>query len=184
MGVRCWKCGSKNVTVTVMNQQSYSVGKGIAGTLLLGPGGAAMGVNGKSEEKIKYVCQACGEVSSVCMSPNMSQQIDEEIAEGNSILLPSLKSSYPNIEWEPCEEEEEEKPVDLSKVIYKIDKDIVEELITEISEPTSLVDLRKKLARTMRVDENNISLGAISSRIEELAEEMGIIEFNIGKIHY
>lgn len=185
MSVRCWKCGSKNVTVTVMNEQSYSIGKGVAGTLLFGPGGAAMGVNGKSEEKVKYVCQACGEISPICMAQSMSKQIDEEIAEGDSILLPSLKSSYPNIEWEPLQEtKEEEKTFDFSKLITEIDRDILVDLITEIGEPITLIALRRQLAERMGVDEDNIATFTVFNRIQDLAEDFGVVRIPVKKITY
>jgi DNA-binding transcriptional regulator GbsR (MarR family) len=180
-------CGSKNVTVTVMNEQSYSIGKGVAGTLLFGPGGAAMGVNGKSEEKKKYVCQACGEISPICMAQNMSKQIDEEIAKGDSIFLPSLKSSYPNIEWEPRQEtreEEKEKTFDFSKLITEIDRDILVDLITEIGEPITLIDLRRQLAERMGVDEDNIATFTVSSRIRDLAEDFGVVRIPVKKTSY
>jgi hypothetical protein len=57
MGIRCSKCGSRNVTVSVSTDSSFSVGKGIAGTVLFGVGGAVMGVNGNKQEIKRYVCQ-------------------------------------------------------------------------------------------------------------------------------
>ena len=45
---RCAACGSSRVKSDSKNV-GYSVGKGIAGSVLLGPVGAAMGVNGKKK---------------------------------------------------------------------------------------------------------------------------------------
>ena len=49
--IRCEKCGSINVNVTIVSDNSYSVKKGLLGRLFFGLGGEAMGIGGKKKEK-------------------------------------------------------------------------------------------------------------------------------------
>ena len=101
MNIRCWKCGSKNVTVSLSTESKYSIGKGTVGTLLFGTGGAAMGVNGKTSESKRYICQACGEIASFTLSENTCAEIEKALKENDASTLQLKKRLYPNIEWEP-----------------------------------------------------------------------------------
>lgn len=189
MSVRCWKCGSKNVTVTVMNEQSYSIRKGVAGALLFGPGGAAMGVNGKSEEKVKYVCQACGEISSVCMAESMSKQIDEAIAEEYLVSLTSLKQSFPNIEWEFSRNEDAEeysRGTSTKKYIKsnEIDDNTLEEIFAEAARPMTQTEVAKELARKMGINEDSIGAAAVSVKMKNFHSLIEVVSFKRWRTDY
>lgn len=100
MNIRCYKCGSKNVSVSLSNESKYSVGKGAVGTLLFGTGGAAMGVNGKNSESKRFICQACGEVATFSMNADTCAGIEKALRENDESALEIKKRFYPNIEWE------------------------------------------------------------------------------------
>ena len=99
MEIRCQYCGSKNVQVQIQSDKSFSVKKGVLGTLLFGKIGAVMGVNGKNKENKKYVCQACGMVSSKSMDVSKCQEISNALCSNNVSSLEILKLVYSNIEW-------------------------------------------------------------------------------------
>ncbi len=185
MNVRCWKCGSKNVNVTLINQQSYSVGKGVAGTLLFGAAGAVMGTNGKSEEKKRYVCQACGEVSTSCMSQSMCEHIERELAD-DSFLLPSLKQSYPNIEWEPVQNKTRDEECTYSGLTVAVDLELLVDVLYEMEKPLHVGEIRKRLAHYMKVDEENISSARLRCLLKEgdLKDKHEILELYVKKVHY
>ena len=188
MSVRCWKCGSKNITVTVMNEQSYSIGKGVAGTLLFGPGGAAMGVNGKSEEKKKYVCQACGEISSSCMDPGTVKHIEESIAE-NSFMLPTLKKSYPNIEWDETKDPQkiENQSSTLNTEIQRgqnLDLEALQDVLAMLNKPMSWSELRNTLARETGINEDQIAPQKIVAALATFVKDGFCISFMHKKIAY
>ena len=99
MSIRCFKCGSKNVQTVVEKDQSYSIGKGLVGTMMFGTGGAVMGVNGKVSEKVNYSCRECGHVDTIYMNPSFSEFIDLSIKNNDEQTLRRVKKTYPNIEW-------------------------------------------------------------------------------------
>jgi len=102
---RCAACGSPNV-VTDTEKEGYSFAKGAVGTVLLGVGGAAAGINGKS--KTVYKCPDCGTTLSYSMPFEMKTLIDmgvmsEKVRDnlelnGVKIDWITLTSKYKNIE--------------------------------------------------------------------------------------
>lgn len=102
---RCAACGSPNV-VTDTEKEGYSFAKGAVGTVLLGVGGAAAGINGKS--KTVYKCPDCGTTLSYSMSFELKTLIDmgvmsEKVRDnlelnGVKIDWITLTSKYKNIE--------------------------------------------------------------------------------------
>ncbi len=53
--IKCPKCGSMNIT---SNQKGFSLGKAVAGGLLLGPAGLLGGLIGR--KKVELKCLRCG----------------------------------------------------------------------------------------------------------------------------
>lgn len=112
---RCAACGSPNV---VPDTQAGGVGfnylKGTVGTLVLGPGGTAAGIESKQEQV--YKCPDCGLTLSYPMEPIMKTMIDlgveslegrKHLTFGNgvSISWDWLKKQYKNIEKGPADAE-------------------------------------------------------------------------------
>ena len=58
--VRCPKCRSTNFSVVSDGKKTFSLGKGIAGGILLGPVGAAGGAILGKKGKATFVCHDCG----------------------------------------------------------------------------------------------------------------------------
>lgn len=64
--MRCPKCGNEHCTIIneiETNGKDYGVGKGIIGTLLLGPVGLLCGFCGekqKTKSKNYWICNRCG----------------------------------------------------------------------------------------------------------------------------
>lgn len=102
---RCAVCGSPNV-VTDTEKEGYSFAKGAVGTVLLGAGGAAAGINGKS--KTVYKCPDCGTTLSYSMPFEIKTLIDMGVMsekardnlELNGVKIDwiTLTSKYRNIE--------------------------------------------------------------------------------------
>lgn len=104
---RCAACGSPNVMVdTQADGVSFNYGKGIAGTLILGPGGAAAGVS--SSHRQVYKCSDCGTTLSYTMEPAMKSVIDMGVISldyrnnisihGMKMPWETIKARYKNIE--------------------------------------------------------------------------------------
>ena len=104
---RCAACGSPNVMVdTQADGASFNYGKGIAGTLILGPGGAAAGVS--SSHRQVYKCSDCGTTLSYTMEPAMKSVIDMGVISldyrnnisihGMKMPWETIKARYKNIE--------------------------------------------------------------------------------------
>lgn len=102
---RCAACGSPNV-VTDTEKEGYSFAKGAVGTVLLGVGGAAAGINGKS--KTVYKCPDCGTTLNYSMGFELKTLIDmgvmseraRDSLELNGVKIDwiTLTSRYKNIE--------------------------------------------------------------------------------------
>lgn len=60
--ITCPYCGSKNIQVVGDDGKKISVSKAVAGSMLL-PGGAALGLNGKSKG-LRFFCQDCNKLFS------------------------------------------------------------------------------------------------------------------------
>lgn len=105
---RCAACGSPNVvTDTQTGGISYNYKKGIAGTIVLGAGGAVAGVESSTQRV--YKCQECGMTLTYAMPEALRDAIDRGLAnetarsflyaEGYGQLTWSvLKKQYKNIE--------------------------------------------------------------------------------------
>ena len=135
--IRCYKCGSLNVDVNTTVNNEFSVKKGLLGRFLFGPGGSAMGINGKKTEKITYHCKDCGENSFMCMDESMCYKISKAIRDNDEFTLKFYKQHYNNIEWEE-KSEINKSSIDLESEIEESD-DIIVELengIKEISKET------------------------------------------------
>lgn len=98
MSMRCANCGSKRIT-PVSKKDSFSMGKAVAGTVLFGPAGAVMGVNGKETQG--YYCSTCGVTLDHTMMDITANHIDNLIQSGYAELLSIEKQTYWGIEWEP-----------------------------------------------------------------------------------
>lgn len=105
---RCAACGSKNVvTDTETGGVKYNYVKGAVGTVVLGVGGAAAGIENKTHQV--YKCQDCGITLSYSMPENLKNAIDRGLisedarsflyADGFGRLSWSLlRKQYKNIE--------------------------------------------------------------------------------------
>lgn len=105
---RCAACGSPNVVTDVQSGGiSYNYKKGIAGTIVLGVGGAVAGVESSTQRV--YKCQECGMTLTYAMPNALKEAIDRGLAsedarsflyaEGYGQLTWSLlKKQYRNIE--------------------------------------------------------------------------------------
>lgn len=72
---RCASCGSPNVSLDSQEGGvSYNYAKGIAGTVILGAGGGAAGIESKS--RMVYKCADCGLTLSYCMPASTKKAID------------------------------------------------------------------------------------------------------------
>ena len=98
MSIRCANCGSKRIAL-VSKKDSFSMGKAVAGTVLFGPAGAVMGVNGKETQG--YYCSTCGVTLDYTMMDVTANHIDYLIQSGDAELLSIEKQTYWGIEWEP-----------------------------------------------------------------------------------
>ena len=64
--MKCPKCGvtmyPEGPFTRETGESSYSFGKGVVGSLLLGPVGAVAGINGKKKKETYYICRClkCG----------------------------------------------------------------------------------------------------------------------------
>ena len=105
---RCAACGSPNVVPdTQTGGVGYNYVKGTIGTVVLGPGGGAAGVESKREKV--YRCPDCGLTLSYTMDPSISTLIDQGVRSlearrklrsprGVPISWEALKAQYKNIE--------------------------------------------------------------------------------------
>lgn len=72
---RCASCGSPNVVADFEEGGvKYNYAKGLAGTVILGAGGGAAGIESKS--KLVYKCSDCGLTLSYCMPASTKKAID------------------------------------------------------------------------------------------------------------
>lgn len=56
----CPVCGSSKWNkIGSSSSSSYSMGKGIVGTAILGPVGAVAGIGGKKHTSVEYKCDSC-----------------------------------------------------------------------------------------------------------------------------
>lgn len=104
---RCAACGSKHVVIdTETGGIKYNYAKGAVGTVILGVGGAAAGIENKTQQV--YKCAACGLSLSYAMPDGLKKAIDlgVENAEARNYLdfngvhveWDYLTTKYPNIE--------------------------------------------------------------------------------------
>lgn len=92
---RCAACGSPNV-VTDTQQQGYNYVKGAIGTAILGVGGAAAGINGKTKKV--YKCPDCGLTLNEPMSFEIKTLIDFGVM--SPAARKNLKLGDVPIDWE------------------------------------------------------------------------------------
>lgn len=93
---RCAACGSRNVIVDKQNGGvSYNYKKGIAGTIVLGTGGATAGIESKSQEVFK--CQDCGMTLTYEMLDDLRTAID--IGVNNEKARSCLKVAGTTFNW-------------------------------------------------------------------------------------
>lgn len=92
---RCAACGSPNV-VTDTQQQGYDYVKGAIGTVVLGVGGAAAGINGKTKKV--YKCPDCGLTLNEPMSFEIHTLIDVGVAYPSA--RKNLKLGDVPVEWD------------------------------------------------------------------------------------
>ena len=118
---RCAACGSPNVvTDKTAGGVSYNYVKGAVGTVLLGAGGAAAGIESKTQQV--FVCPDCGATLTYSMPDEIKLLIDMGVSSldtrknivipGESIPWTVIKSQYKNIESgaaDDAEVKEEEK---------------------------------------------------------------------------
>lgn len=104
---RCAACGSKNVvTDTETGGVKYNYVKGAVGTVVLGVGGAAAGIESKTHQV--YKCAACGLSLTYAMPEGMKAAIDLGVEDaearnhlsfnGVPVFWDYLTTKYPNIE--------------------------------------------------------------------------------------
>lgn len=95
--VRCAACGSPNV---MRDKQAggYSYSKGLLGSLLFGFGGAAAGVNGKTQTL--YKCPDCGQTLTYSMPPEVLMEIETALIDPNfdTLRWSEFKHRYKNLE--------------------------------------------------------------------------------------
>ena len=96
---RCEHCGSKKININTSIDSSYSIKKGLLGSLIFGQMGAVMGIGGKKKEIKSYHCQDCGWQSSKPMDNTESFCIDIAISSDNKESCKRYKEKYKNIEW-------------------------------------------------------------------------------------
>ncbi len=92
--MRCCICGSNQVTI--VSNSSYSMKKGIAGALVLGPVGAIAGINGK--QSTNYHCMKCGQDSFCVMDSFIEQSIDHAVKNGDNESLDMFRRTWRNVE--------------------------------------------------------------------------------------
>lgn len=118
---RCSACGSPNVVIDTQ-KEGYDYLKGAIGTVLLGAGGAAAGINAKNKQVFK--CPDCG----LTLSESMSFEIKTLIDIG--VSCPSargdLKLGGVNVSWDY-----------FTRKYKNIEKDNFNIIINESSENTS-----------------------------------------------
>ena len=113
---RCAACGSPNV-VTDTQKEGYDYIKGAVGTIVLGVGGAAAGVNEKTKKVFK--CATCGLTLSYAMPQSLKIAIDIGVAsidarehltvDGTPVFWDYLTKKYPNIEHGAADMESEQR---------------------------------------------------------------------------
>ena len=130
MSIRCFKCGSKNIQDVTEKDKSYSVGKGLVGTVLFGAGGAVMGIDGKVTVSTNYVCRDCGWIEKFYMDYSISSCIDKAIEENDEFSLRMYKKRFPNIEWTDKKEEQSKT----TKSYEQTQAEILEKVQTYCSE--------------------------------------------------
>ena len=117
--MRCPYCGSDKIYSTVQ-KDGYSVKKGIAGAVLLGPVGAVAGISGK--EKQIYHCPMCGENTTSIMPSNEAMDIFNALLKKDTEKLRQLKTRYRNIEW--AEETTHTTPDKLDQTGVYVSRDV------------------------------------------------------------
>lgn len=95
---RCAVCGSYKVKTDYDTSAGYSIAKGVAGTLLLGPIGAVAGINGKRNKTAVYFCPDCGARMSYTMAESTLQRINSYYLGNNRSLLQAERIHYKNLE--------------------------------------------------------------------------------------
>lgn len=95
--VRCAACGSPNV---MRDKQAggYSYSKGLLGSLLFGFGGAAAGVNGKTQTL--YKCLDCGQTLTYSMPPEVLMEVETALIDPDfdTLRWSEFKHRYKNLE--------------------------------------------------------------------------------------
>ena len=154
--LRCAACGSPRVVVD-HKSEGYSLSKGVAGSLLLGPGGAVAGINGKKSSY--YHCPDCGQTLSYSMGSFIVKMINEDIENPNERIesLRKWKKEYPNIEWEDSDNESE------VQTLSKEDKSFsVSEMLRKEIYPKSNVKLVEQLIQRIKLFHDTYPVNKIS----------------------
>ena len=158
---RCAACGSSRVTPSSENS-GYSYSKGLLGSLILGSGGAAAGVNGKS--KTVYKCAACGLTLDAPMPDEWKNLIDKGVnipSSRKNLTLNGVKfdwdfiiEQFPNIEYaaDDIPKKQVDYSVGIASDFEEDDLEYLDDLQKEV-----LFTL-KKSARAMRLTEIHTEL--------------------------
>lgn len=193
--LRCAACGSPRVVVD-HRPEGYSLSKGVAGSLLLGPGGAVAGINGKKCSY--YHCPDCGQTLNYSMGSFIVKMINEDIENPNERIdsLRKWKKEYPNIEWEESNNDseiqtlsKEDKPLSVSEMLRKeiypeYNVRLVEQLIQRIKlfhdtypiNKISLTDLEASIGSDRYADDSRALRyfhNGVLDACQELSEDKG-----------
>lgn len=142
--IRCEKCGSIHIDVTIISDNSYSVKKGLLGRLFFGLGGEAMGIGGKKKETKSFHCKDCGWQSSKSMDDIECWHIEQAMKYEDKEKCSSYKNKYKNIEWE--DETNSNTVYESSTCLTKIKEEqfSCNEEITEYIIPNTVVEIGER----------------------------------------
>lgn len=138
---RCAACGSPNV-VTDTQQQGYDYVKGAIGTVVLGVGGAAAGINGKTKKV--YKCPDCGLTLNEPMGFEIHTLIDIGVASPSA--RKNLKLGDVPVDWDY-----------FTRKYKNIEKDTVSAVVADNAVDTQPVQQQKEpIAITEETTRNSI----------------------------
>lgn len=153
---RCAACGSPNV-VTDIQQQGYDYVKGAIGTVVLGTGGAAAGINGKTKKV--YKCPDCGLTLNEPMPFEIKTLIDIGVMSPAS--RKNLKLGDVPIDWEVFTRKYKNIEKDTVSVQANLPEQsasataTVSSVATEKTQPAIPADEKDRNRRVYKVARNN-----------------------------